>query len=84
MRKAKLYQRLRTAMYERGYTASDMADLWNAEHDGERLKYHNWLAPYLNGHIPWRMDIVYWIMDTLGIPHEQMSYYFPKNGIDRG
>ena len=31
---------------------------------------------------PWTLDECYQIMDLLHIPHDQLSVYFPKDGID--
>lgn len=81
MRKVKLYQRLRTAIYEAGYTLGDLADEWNVEHGTEHgLKYANWLVPYLGGKLQWRSDVMWWLMDKIGKPIDQMGLYFPKNG----
>lgn len=84
MARRKLYTRLRTAIYSAGYTLAEVAEEWNAEHGTEHgRKYDNWLVPYLGGHLPWRSDIMYWLMDLLHLPHEQLGLYFPKDGEDK-
>ena len=82
MRK-KRYARLRGAIAEAGYTLQDIADEWNIERgETSGWKYANWLSPFLNGKRPWRSDVMYWLMDLLELPHEQLGLYFPANGED--
>lgn len=32
------------------------------------------------GKTPWRLDEMYFAMDLIGAPHEQLHLYFPKSG----
>jgi len=34
----------------------------------------------MTGRLQWQMNEMYAVMDTLKIPYEQLSEYFPKNG----
>jgi hypothetical protein len=83
MRQRKRYARLRLAIAEAGYTLAEVAHEYNVEHGTEHgLKYANWLVPYLGGKLAWRSDIMWWLMDLLKLPHEQLGLYFPKDGIE--
>ena len=82
-RKEKRFLRLRAAILESGYTLREIAEEWNIEQgttDGR--KYHNWLYPFLSGERPFKLDLCYWLMDLLNLPHEQLGLYFPKDGKD--
>lgn len=76
------FELLRRALAWHGITQTELAEAWNAAHpDWTAFKYQAWFSDLLNCKREWRLDEMYFVMDYVGIPHDQMHIYFPLNGV---
>lgn len=70
---AKRYSRLRGALMAKNIDQAYLA---------EKMKCSIWyVSQRMCGHLDWTQGDMYFLMDMLQIPHEQMHLYFPRNGI---
>lgn len=84
------FLRLRYAMADKGVTQKDLCNAYNEKyHVAERTIDQKWalyqveMSRYLCGQRPFRMDVMWFIMNYLGLPKEMLYLYFPEGGIDR-
>lgn len=76
---------LRHAMHDKGYSQQTLCEEYNAKRGNNPHKaslYQCELSTFMSGKRPFRLDIMWFIMDTLELPPEKMSYYFPEDGVD--
>jgi hypothetical protein len=71
---AALYKKLRAKLVEIGMSQKEFSLLIN--------RCHTYISERLNGSKPWDSDDIYATCDVLGIPHDQIHLYFPKDGKD--
>ena len=78
-RKDRPYEALRRLMSALGVPGYEIALAWN-KHSGERMTEAR-LSKMLNNRLRMHTDFCYFVLDYLGIPHEQFSEYFPNGGF---
>ncbi len=67
------YSKLRGLLRERSIDTAYLAEklkLASASSVSERM----------GGHVPWRINEMYAVLDLCKIPHDQLHIYFPKDG----
>lgn len=75
------FELLRRTLAYHSVTQTELAEAWNAAHpDLTEFKYQPWFSDLLNGKRQWQLEEMYFVMDYVGIPHDQMHIYFPPNG----
>lgn len=79
MKAKKKYEALRKLLAFEDVTYQDLCDAWNAEHT-DTCKYIQWFSNMFCGKVDWKLEVCYFVLDYMGIPHEQFSHYFPKGG----
>lgn len=77
--KRKKYEALRKLMAYQGVTYADICDAWNQKHT-DTYKYTTWFSALMCGKADWKLEMCYFVLDYLGVPHSMFSHYFPKGG----
>lgn len=68
----KTFIMLRALMLASGETAPDLAKVLQID----RIT----LSRKMNGHVQWKMDEMYGVMDHYHVPHERLHEVFPRDG----